>query len=132
MFMTVSIGREYLIFHSFHSARIFKNYFYSYSDAAPVSTLALDKHSCQDSDSELEDCDIKLEIDSPYPNQSTAASSVQTHTNQRRFLLYSHKGVSDKWQTTLEKILKRVTFISRRQGSRHSCSVFWERDVFVH
>ncbi|XP_056244632.1 uncharacterized protein map3k19 isoform X1 [Seriola aureovittata] len=64
----------------------------SHTDAAPVSPLSTDKHSCQGLDSEFEDSDIELDIESLYPHQSTATSPTQTHTHQHCFLLYSHTG----------------------------------------
>ncbi|XP_051260812.1 uncharacterized protein map3k19 isoform X2 [Dicentrarchus labrax] len=64
----------------------------SHTDAAPMSLLALDKYSCQDLDSEFGDSDVELDLETLYPNQSTAASPTQTPTQQHHFLLYSHTG----------------------------------------
>ncbi|KAM8748979.1 uncharacterized protein map3k19 isoform 3-T3 [Acanthopagrus schlegelii] len=55
-------------------------------DAAPMSLLA------QDLDSECEDSDIELDLESLCPDRSTAASPTQTPTQQHRFLLYSSTG----------------------------------------
>ena len=49
----------------------------------------------QDLDSECEDSDIELDLESLCPDRSTAASPTQTPTQQHRFLLYSSTGVSD-------------------------------------
>lgn len=49
----------------------------------------------QDLDSEFEDWDIELDLESFCPDRSTAASPTQTSTQQHRFLLYSNTGVSD-------------------------------------
>ncbi|XP_036966644.1 uncharacterized protein map3k19 isoform X2 [Acanthopagrus latus] len=58
----------------------------SLTDAAPMSLLA------QDLDSECEDSDIELDLESLCPDRSTAASPTQTPTQQHRFLLYSSTG----------------------------------------
>ncbi|XP_037645055.1 uncharacterized protein map3k19 isoform X2 [Sebastes umbrosus] len=62
----------------------------SHTDAASISLLALDNYSCQDLDSEFGDSDVELDLESLYPNRSTAASPTQTPTHQHGFLLYSH------------------------------------------
>lgn len=49
----------------------------------------------QDLDSEFEDSDIELDLESFCPGRSTAASPTQTPSQQHRFLLYSNTGVSD-------------------------------------
>ncbi|XP_067459232.1 mitogen-activated protein kinase kinase kinase 19 [Thunnus thynnus] len=60
----------------------------SHKDASSVSPLALGK----DLDSELEDLDLELDLESLYTDQSTAVSPTQTPTYNHRFLLYSHTG----------------------------------------
>ncbi|KAJ4932837.1 hypothetical protein JOQ06_029679 [Pogonophryne albipinna] len=64
----------------------------SHADGASMSPLALDKYSSQDSDSELGDSDVELDLESLYHNRSVAASPTQTPTHQDGFLLYSHTG----------------------------------------
>ncbi|XP_054871059.1 uncharacterized protein map3k19 isoform X2 [Amphiprion ocellaris] len=64
----------------------------NHTDAVPVSPLVHDKHPCQDLDSEFGDSDIEVDIESLYPNQSTAASPTLTPTQQHHFVLYSHTG----------------------------------------
>ncbi|KAE8277213.1 hypothetical protein D5F01_LYC24940 [Larimichthys crocea] len=64
----------------------------SHTDAASMTLLALDKYSCEDLDSEFGDSDVELDLESLYPNQSTAASPTHQPTQQHSFLLYSHTG----------------------------------------
>ncbi|XP_034549877.1 serine/threonine-protein kinase PRP4 homolog [Notolabrus celidotus] len=63
-----------------------------HTDAASVSSLAIDTHSCQDSDSEFGDSDIDLDLESIYSNRSTAASPTQTPTYQQSLLLHNQTG----------------------------------------
>ncbi|KAK9537986.1 hypothetical protein VZT92_005552 [Zoarces viviparus] len=66
----------------------------SHTDAASTSLLALDKYSGQDLDSEFGDSDVELDLESLYPDQTTAASPMQVPAHRRGFLLpvYSHTG----------------------------------------
>ncbi|XP_062257868.1 serine/threonine-protein kinase PRP4 homolog isoform X2 [Platichthys flesus] len=63
-----------------------------HTDAAPGSPLSSDESSFQDLDSEFEDSDIELDIESLRPPPSTAASPTPTHSLQLPGPLYSHTG----------------------------------------
>ena len=71
-----------------------KQFTFCYADTASVSLLALDKYSRQDLDSEFGESDVEFELESLYPDRSTAASPTQTPIHPDGILLYSHTGVS--------------------------------------
>lgn len=78
----------FLLNVSIKATQSYTNFWFR-ADAAPMSLLA------QDLDSEFEDSDIELDLESFCPDRSTAASPAHTPSQQHRFLLYSNTGVSD-------------------------------------
>ncbi|XP_069388880.1 mitogen-activated protein kinase kinase kinase 19 isoform X2 [Paralichthys olivaceus] len=113
-----------------------------HTDAAPVSLLDSDEYSCQYLDSEFEDSDIELDIESL---QSTAASPTLTHTHQPGSLLYSHtgdvlespgcppsdnhkelsqdKGIPLYFQNTMETLRDRQAYQDAGKGGRGGLSL---------